>query len=191
MLTFSAGCIFSPKEPTGDGPDIDPDPTLEFPGSRDALMRNFRVIYETLDFEAFADMMHEDYFMILQQSTIDEFPGVGLTIDLSQELRMHERMFSGDSLFDPDTGLAIPGISSISFGLFDQISPWTLSPLNDPIPDADFSEWDVNFTFDRAGFTTLSVEGTIVFYATSRDSLHEGIVQQYWQMVGQKDNTDD
>jgi hypothetical protein len=190
MMIFSAGCIFSPDE----GDDIvgpPPPPPLAYPGTRDILMENFQLIYEDMDFDAFREMLHPDYFMILQASTIEQFPTVGPTIDLSEELTMHRRMFSGDSLFDPDTNLPIPGISNISFDEFRQLGEWVTSPPNDPIPNAESGTWQVEFLFDRSGFKAFSVKGQIKFYATFRDSLHEGLVQPYWQMIGQKDETID
>ncbi len=190
MLIFSAGCIFSPDDDDDQGGGGPPPPTLPYPGTRDVLMENFKQIYEDMDFLAFTDMMHDDYFMILQQSTIDDFPSVGPTIDLAEELRMHERMFAGDPVTDPD-GVLVPGISSISFEEFRQLGEWVKSPANDPIPNADSGTWQVEFLFARPGFLDFSVKGQIKFYVTSRDSTANGITKPYWQMVGQKDETFD
>jgi hypothetical protein len=189
MMIFSAGCIFSPDEGDDDNKPK-PGPTLAYPGTRDILMKNFKQIYEEMDYDAFREMMHIDYFMILQQSTITEFPDVGPTIDLAEELRMHERMFAGNPVTDPD-GELVPGITSISFEEFRQLGEWVTSPPNDPIPNAESGTWQVEFLFARPGFLDFSVKGQIKFYATFRDSLHEGLVQPYWQMIGQKDETID
>jgi len=189
MLIFAAGCIFSPDKETGGGPPPPPS-TMPYPGSRDQLMLNFKQIYEDMDYDAFREMMHEDYFMILQQSTIDDFPSVGPTIDLAEELRMHERMFAGDPVTDPD-GVLVPGISSISFEEFRQLGEWVKSPPNDPIPNADSGTWQVDFLFARPGFLDFSVKGQIKFYVSKRDSTAGGITKDYWQMVGQKDETFD
>jgi len=48
----------------------------------------------------------------------------------------------------------------------------------------------VDFLFDRGQeFSTLKVGGTIKFYVASRDSLHDGTIKQYYQMIGQVDLT--
>jgi len=187
MMTFSAGCIFSPTddpEPTPPAP-----PSLSYPGTRDVLMENFRKIYEERDYDAFREMMHDDYFMVLQQSTQDDFPDVGEFIELAEELRMHERMFTGDPVVDPG-GSIVPGISEISFKDFRQIDEWVTSGGNDTYyPNADYGTWLVDILFTRPGFKDYSVKGNIQFYAVSRDSMHGGRLQPYWQMFGQIDLT--
>lgn len=188
LLSATAGCIFSPDEDV----DIPPPPpaTLDFPGDPATLMKNFQVIYEERDIDWYRDMLHPDYQTILQQETIDQFPDVGATLDLNEELRIHERMFSGDDLNDPVTGALVPGVIGISFGKLEPLDDWQVSPPNDPIPNAQFTTYKVDFLFDRGqDQTQISVKGNIKFYVTSRDSFHEGADRQYYQMVGQIDLT--
>ncbi len=50
--------------------------------------------------------------------------------------------------------------------------------------------YEVEFLFDRGQeFSSLRVQGRIKFYVTSRDSLHEDVLRQYYQMIGQVDLT--
>jgi len=189
LMTALAGCIFSPDDGGGDIPPPPPK-TLDFPGDPATLMKNFQVIYEERNFDWYRDMLHADYQTILQQDTIDQFPDVGATLDLSEELRIHERMFSGDDLTDPTTGALVPGVIGISFGKLQPLDAWQVSPPDDPIPNAQFTTYDVDFLFDRGPTQTqISVQGLIRFYVTSRDSFHEGADRQYYQMVGQVDLT--
>jgi len=167
-------------------PEIAP---LPFPDSPDQLMANFQTTYENRFFPWHRDLLHPDFLMILQQETVDQFPELGSTIDLNEELRIHERMYSGENLTDPN-GAFVPGMKSISFGTFRPLDDWQLSPANDPIPDALFAPYEVNFLFNRGPqYSQISIKGQIRFYVTSRDSLYEGTVRPYYQMVGQVDLT--
>jgi hypothetical protein len=65
-----------------------------------------------------------------------------------------------------------------------------MSPEDDIIPNAEWAPFEVDFLFDRGQeFSTMKVEGTIKFYVTSRDSMHEGSLKQYYEMIGQVDLT--
>jgi hypothetical protein len=188
LLTAPAGCIFSP--------DDDPEPPppsggqdLPFPGSPDQLMANFQTIYETRDFDEYREIMHPDFLTILQEATTAEFPDVGTTLDVNEELRIHERMFSGDAVTDPNGDL-VPGVLSISFAKFRALDAWAISPGDDIIPNAEWAPFEVEFLFDRGQtYSTLKVNGNIKFYVTSRDSMHQGSVKKYYQMIGQRDET--
>jgi hypothetical protein len=183
-----AGCIFSPDEDEVP-PPIDKPQELPFPGSPDVLMNNFQTIYETRDFNEYRKIMHPDFLTILQDATVEEFPDVGTTLDVNEELRIHERMFSGDAVTDPQ-GVLVPGVLSIDFNNFRALDDWKVSPADDIIPNAQWAPFEVVFLFDRGqNYSTLKVEGTIKFYVTNRDSLHQGTVKKYHQMIGQVDLT--
>jgi len=107
------------------GEYIDVQSGYPYPGTRDILMNNFKQIYDAKDYENFRDMMHDDFVMVLQQSTQEAFPGVGEYIDIAEELGMHERMFAADPAINPD-GIVVPGISEISFREFSQIQEWEI-----------------------------------------------------------------
>lgn len=189
LLVAPAGCIFSPDDEPDPGPG--PGPVgLPFPSSPDILMANFQKVYEDMDYNNFKDMLHPDYITLLQASTQQEFPDVGPTLDLAEELRIHQRMFGGQPVTDPDGNL-VPGISTISFQTFQQVDTWTTSQPNDVIPNAEASNYEVTFLFDRPGFSTLKVDGQIKFYVVGRDSTVDGTVRTYWQMRGQQDLTSD
>ena len=79
---------------------------------------------------------------------------------------------------------------SISFSKFRALDAWATSPGDDIIPNAEWAPFEVEFLFDRGqNFSTLKVDGTIKFYVTSRDSMHQGSNRQYYQMIGQVDLT--
>ena len=152
-------------------------------------MKNFQTIYETMDINEYRKIMHPDFLTILQTTTTEEFPDVGTTLDVNEELRIHERMFSGDPLTDPD-GIFVPGVASINFDKFLALDTWVVSPQDDIIPNAEWAPFDVVFLFDRGqNFSTLKVAGTIKFYVTSKDSVYQGSPKKYYQMIGQVDLT--
>lgn len=188
-LVGAGGCIFSPeKDEPCDGCNGGETP-LPFPDTPDKLMTNFRTVYEQMDFADFAKMLHPQYVTILKESTYIEYPDVGTTLDLEEELRIHERMFSKQDVTDPD-GALVPGVQSIDFQTWERTGVWSVSPSNDPIPNAEYALYDVVFLFDRgAGHTILKVQGSIKFYVDSRDSVVNGVTKPYYQMRGQVDLT--
>ncbi len=190
LLIVPAGCIFSPDGGDDTGGGEPPAPAIPFAGSEDQLMLNFRTVYEDMDFNSYRDMLHPDFLTILQSSTVELYPDVGPTLDLEEELRIAERMFSGEPQINPD-GDPVPGISSISFDQLEQQGSWATSPANDVIPNARFGLFEVVFRFERPGFSTLMVTGSIKFYVAGRDSFYNGQDRTYWQMIGQQDLTQD
>jgi hypothetical protein len=129
--------------------------------------------------------------MMLQQATQDLYPDVGSTLDVAEELQMHQRMFSKQDVTDP-RGTLVPGVQAIEFRTFLREVPWSLSPPSDPIPNADYAVYNVEFLFDRGqDYKTLKVQGRIKFYVTHRDSLlSSGLTKPFYQMYGQDDQTD-
>lgn len=188
LLIAPAGCIFSPDEDGGGGGGGG-TAGLPWPGTPDVLMSNFQTIYETRDINEYRKIMHPDFLTILQEATTTEFPDVGTTLDVNEELRIHERMFSGEALTDPN-GDFVPGVLSINFSKFRALDTWVTSPPDDIIPNAEWAPFEVDFLFDRGqNFSTLKVEGTIKFYVTSKDSVYQGSSKKYYQMIGQVDLT--
>ncbi len=187
-----AGLLFGALGCSEDKKIVGPAPSssLPFPGSPDLLMANFKTMYETRDYREFELIMALGFETILQQRTTLEFPDVGETLDLTEELRIHDRMFSGDAVTDPNGDL-VPGVSNIFIEHFTPLGTWAVSPPTDIIPDTEWAVYDVGFLFDRGqNYSTLNVQGNIKFYVASRDSLHEGMVRPYYQMIGQVDLTD-
>ncbi len=190
LLAAAGGCIFSPPD-VPPCTDCNPTQKLQFPDSEDKLMANFQYIYETMDYQEFRKMLGHNYITVLQQSTRNTFPDVGETFDLEEELRIHERMFSKQDVYDPNN-VAVPGVQTIQFNTFQRVGVWLTSPANDRIPNARSALYSVQFLFDRgATYSILKVTGNIQFYVTSRDSTVGGVTKPYFQMVGQIDLTDD
>lgn len=166
-------------------------PPVVFPDTPDKLMANFQVIYEEMHFGEFVKMLHPLHMTILQESTRNQFPDVGATLDLEEELRIHERMFLQQDVIDPEGDL-VPGVQTIAFQTFQRQGAWSDSPPSDPIPNAQFALYDAVVLFDRgAGHTILTVQGSVKFYVVARDSVVGGVTRPYYRLRGQVDLTDD
>ena len=182
LLMFCTSCYQDPVTPEA-GDALEP-----FPGTLRQLMTNFVAAHESGDFAAYRSLLRDDYIMLLQPATQEEFPDVGPTLDLAEELIIAERMFGGQAITNSQGDL-VPGISAISFQIFEQQDNWTTSQPTDVIPNARAAQFEVTFLFDRQGDSTLRVDGLIKFYVTSRDSVVNDVTKQYFQMVGQQDLT--
>lgn len=183
LLLASGGCIFSPGE---DGPpDTPPAPALPKAITPAQLMDNFRTIYEAMDFENFRDtLMDEDYRTFLQADTVQQYglPESFFTYD--EEIAIQRNIFSGAPIDTPSG--PVPGVSAITFTTYERQSAWTTAPANDPnFPNALYASYNVKFEFERAGATTLIVQGIIKFYLT--EAL-DGEVTIY-KLIGQVDET--
>ena len=179
---LNTGCTLPPPPPPSSY-------DLPFPSSETQLMHNFRTVYEEMRFDGYRDMIHADYETFLQNSTQVAFPFAGPTLDQAEELRIAERLFSGQPVTDRD-GALVHAVSSISFDVFEQQGEWQNAPANDPIPNGRFAMFDVTFLTDRPGASTIKTSGQIKFYVTGRDSVIDGVMRTYWQMIGQQDLTE-
>jgi hypothetical protein len=154
-------------------------------------MDNFEVAYRSRDLEALRELLHPNFEMILQASTTADFPTLGSTIDLSEETRIHERMFAGQPVIDPN-GVLVPGVAGIEFLMFERQNAWTPSPPDDPIPGSQWALYDVDIWFDLgASYSILKVQGQVKFSVAHRDSVVNGVITPYYQMCGQLDLTID
>lgn len=188
MMLALAGCGDSVIVDNFDIPEPSP---LPFPDTPDQLMANFQTTYEQMDFAKLFRLLHPDFECVLQQSTVNEFPDVGPTLDIMEELRIHERLFSKRDVTDP-VGVLVPAIQVISFQTFARQGAWGAAPPTDQFPDAENALYDVVVLFNRGQtFSTLKVQGSLRFYVTHRDSTVGGVTKPYYQMLGQRDLTTD
>lgn len=165
-------------------------PPADFPDTPDQLMANFQAAYEHMDPEQLMVTLHPQHLTYLQQETINNFPDLGPTLDRQEEQRIHERMFSGHDVTDPD-GALVPGIQAVAFQTLQRQGNWALSPEGDTIPDTEMALYDVVILLDRGtNHTILKVQGSIKFYVVAHDSLIGGQTLPYYRMRGQVDLTE-
>ncbi len=187
LLVITATILCSCSDDDVVVPPDDSKPIVE-PPTEDMVIQNFRVAYEDMDFVALQNLLHPDFVTFLQEQTIAQFPDVGRTLDRDQEIRIAQRMFSGQPVTDPD-GKLIAAISSVEFQILEQQGVWTDTGPNGVIPNARAALFDVLFIFDRPGDSTLPAQGQIRFFVSRRDSLVNGVTRTYYTMIGQQDLT--
>jgi len=164
--------------------------SLPFPATKDQLMANFRQVYESMSSAGYTNMMRPDFRLFLQETTIESFDLHTDHFGFEQEVRIHQRLFSGVAVIGPDEYL-VPAVTAIEFEQWFQETPWLEAEPDDPLyPGAEWAAF--NFaarTVRPAESTTLVSTGVINVYVTHRDSLHEGSLQSYYQLQGIVDLT--
>ena len=160
-----------------------------FPDTPDKLMENFLTMYETMNPAALAPLLHPQYVMILQQSTYDQWPSLGPTLDTAEEQRIHERMFSGVDVTDPD-GALVPAIEDITFPYFARSGAWGTSLPSDQIPDTPYALYEVEIWMDRGvGHTILKTTGYLKAYVAAVDTVVAGETRSCYRLRGLVDLT--
>ncbi len=164
---------------------------LPFPDSPDRLVANLQAAYQRMDVDGYRQLLSPDYLLELQPGTIAAYPDVGDGLDAREDRRCHERLFSGRDVTDP-LAQPVPGVQAVRIETMMRLGTWTLSPSNDPIPDTRYAAYEVRLLFDRGPqFSTLVVQGMVLFYVVSRDSLWNGQVRPYYRLRGVRDVTDE
>lgn len=186
LLLGGAGC--SDDDPPIEGVITDPPPGLPFPGSPDQLVANFRSAYETMDFSGLRSVLHPAFETHLQQRTRDEFPAVGPTLDVAEELVIAERMFSGTAITNSQ-GTLVQGLSAVSFLIFERANEWTTAGATDVVPGASTALFETTILLDRPGGATLRTDGLLKIYVAGRDTVIGGETKSFYQMIGQVDLT--
>ena len=191
VLLIASGCSDEEEGPLtpGTGDNI-PDSSLPFPDTPEQLMANFQTINETMDVGEYKLILDPAFETFLQQVTQDDFPAVGSTLNVTEENRLHARMFSGEPLQDANGGL-IPAIFSISFSRFQVLVDWGVSLPTDPIPNTLSALYEVEILVDRdQAYSTFLVRGTIRFYVTTAEGKLNGEPKTYYRLIGQWDSTE-
>jgi hypothetical protein len=183
-MMILAGC--SDDDPVKVVPD--PEPPIG-PESPNELMAQFQTAYESIDLENYLALLDPEFLMLLQESTIIDFPDVGETLDFTNEERIHQRMFSGDQLEDPD-GNFVPGMSAIAFLVFRALADWVPNEDADQFPGTVWAPFELVLLFDRGQeFSTLKVDGIVKIYARAHEAEVDGTTIAYYLMAGMVDLT--
>ena len=182
LLMFCTSCYQDPVTPEA-GDALEP-----FPGTLRQLMTNFVAAHESGDFAAYRSLLRDDYIMLLQPATQEEFPDLGPTFDHKEDLRATQRMFAGENVTDP-YGYLIPAADAISFEVFEQVAPWTAADPTGPFPGSSYAMFEVMIMVNRPGNSTLRTDGLLKIWASSRDVMYAGQLQPYWEIAGIQDLT--
>ena len=190
MLLAGPGCIFSPDNDDDNGGGG--EDKYAWPSSKFIVLDNFQLAYDGMDYDAYVDMLHEDYkFTYLERDEDGVVTDVVGVYTFEDERSVAEKMFSGEPGWDPVEEDIVAGISDISIILFD-LKNWLDVPPDD-IYFGDFENaqrvWtDVHvvFTYNN-GAATFTVESGQVFVVAPIMVEHDGVATEKWVILGQQD----
>jgi hypothetical protein len=159
--------------------------------SPDRLVQQFQFVYETMDQNDLAHLLHAQYSMPLHQVVADDYPDLGPTLERDEVLRIHDRMFSRQPVTDPDQQ-PVPAAQAMAFQTLQRQGAWTVAAPEDAFPGTARASYDVVLLVDRgASESTFKVQGTIEFHVAMRDSSVNGITRTYHQLRALTDLTQD
>lgn len=156
--------------------------------SPDELVSYFLAAYGGMDFPGYQSILDSEFLMILSDATISEYPGLGTTINYSEEERIHERMFSGDNVTDPN-GYLILGVSAITFNVFNLMGAWAATDNEEMFPNTVWAPYQVDLRIDRSQSYSSRTDGLVKIYARSHEVTVNGKVETYFLLAGMVDLT--
>jgi hypothetical protein len=181
LLAALAGCIFSPDTPPNDKPP--PPPNYVFPDTEGKVIKNLQEAYVKMDIDGYRNVMHKDYIFKFQQYDIDN-----LNLPADHLTRM-EDLVSTQNLFSGQAVSGVPAVASITWPVLEGIGVWEAS-VNPEFPNTMHRLYNFMINITRPGATTIIITGQQEFYAASRDSLIDGTLTPYWELLGQVDLSD-
>ncbi len=182
ILLILAGCNDDDPVQVVPVPDVGPETPAE-------LMIRFKDAYSAMDAGKYLALLDQDYLMILSTLTMEQFPDVGPTLDFVQEERIHQRMFSGESVTDPH-GNFIPAVNAIDFQVLKSLDPWARVGEGDRFPGTVWAPFEVELIFDRGPeFGALKLSGVVKIHARSHEVMVNSKKFTYFLMAGMTDLT--
>ncbi len=163
-----------------------PAAALSFPDSPDQLMANLRTVFDNQVVSLIDDLLAADHVTYLDSTATFAYPAMGGTLAREDELAALGRIFSGDDVTDPE-GEIIPGVGLISVTSLVKQGDWSVATGEDRVPGAQHATFNLNVFVHRWSGDDLTVDGSVDFYAVARDSLVDGEVRDYWQLIAQDD----
>ncbi len=138
--------------------------------SPDILVSNFHRVYESMFFEGYESLLHEDHRTIVLQSTIDEWAGgdsplTSLYFDRELAALIHQNIFGGMAGVGP-YGNPLPPIDSTDIPVLDREGVW--DPVESTVEyfggfDAYYARYNVLLHFNKPDGTRFEVDQTMDF----------------------------
>lgn len=163
-----------------------PAALLPFPADPDLLMANFRTLYDRQVAPLVDDMLGPAHVSYLDSTAIQAYPTAGTSLTRDNELISIARLFDGEAVTDP-LGNTVAPVGRISFATLEKLTDWAVAGESDRVPGAQRATYAVSMFLNRWEGDDLQVDSVVDFYAAPRDSLHEEVLQDYWQLVAQDD----
>lgn len=170
----------------GCGTDSDPAPPAPDTGALiatpDALASLFQAGYETMDAAAFADLLDTSYVMPLQPYAAASYPDLGLALELGEVLRIHDRLFAGQVVTDPNQQ-SVPAVETIDFTVFAKQGSWVAADPDGTYPGTVSAFYDVEILMDRGpSRQMLIVQGAVRMHVAQRDTVVGGLTKPYCRL---------
>ncbi len=162
-----------------DGSPGEPEPAYQCPSptTLDQLMGNFKIALEDMTLEDLDCMIHDDFRLIVSQSTIDEWAGGSRPISLGYfdrdtMLTIHENLFGGETGIGPG-GEIIPPVASINVTMLDKVGIWAIvDPATEyfgGFPGVYKARFNVLLHFNNPNQHRYEVDQTMEFFAISEN----------------------
>jgi hypothetical protein len=185
LLPETAAASGLPSAATGSQRDITAAKQYPFPDTEDQLMANFVAAYSARNIDGYREVLHDDFRFMFQQADIQNFGLPTNHLDRDQEIAISQVMFSGA----PGPG-GVPGISQIAIQVFVPQTAWEDVGDHPDFPGSRHRIYAINMDVVRPNSTTLQVQGQAEFFVVSQDSMTQGGVLPYWQILGHLDQTE-
>jgi len=162
---------------------------LPFADTPDRLVDNFLFTYQAMDIDLYRDdILSENYIFLLQAETVEEFELQDNIYEYDDELAIAQKMFSGQ----PDQNGVV--LSTIEIQSLQPQGGWYDVPANDPYfggyPGARFRNYNILSYFNaQSGWFRYEVQGNVLFYVTSEEVMHDGVLTPQYRLLGQLDQT--
>jgi hypothetical protein len=159
-------------------------PNVPFPYASDPenLMQDFRIAYNEMNLTAYRNALHPDFNFVLQAQDVAH---LGMSKDYltrEEDLEVADNIFNGGGL-EPVLGIHIDA--------FEPMTQWQDMPSHTDFPGTMRRVYRVLMAFERAGSTTLEIDGLQEFFVASRDTvMPNGTSREFWQIRGQMDRTE-
>jgi len=185
LLLASGGCIFSPDD-DGPGDDVGPAP-LPFPDTPDKLMTNFKNVYGGMDLVNYRDViLNPNYTFVLQDATVEQFGLPDNLFEYEDEVRIVDKMFSGQA---NSLGQVVAAIEIQSL---QPQGAWLPVPDNDAYfggVGALVRNYNTLIYFNISGDFRYEVRGDQLFYVVADTVMHDGVRTPHYTLLGQLDQT--
>jgi hypothetical protein len=187
LLLAAGGCIFSPDDDGNDNPPP-PEPTLPWPDTPDKLMDNFETVYTGMDLVGYREeVLSPHYTFVLQNETVEEFQLPDNLYEFSEDVAIHDKMFSGQPNSDGKV------LTDIEIQELQPEGAWLPVTATDPYfggyPGAKFRNYSLLFYFNVQGDFRYEVRGNSLFYVTADTLMHNGVMTPRYRLLGQLDQT--
>ena len=163
-----------------------PAAALPFPDTPDQLLANLRTVFDNRVTGLVDDLLAPGHATYLDSTAAAGNPDLAGVLDRETELVALTNLLSGDDLVLSDDQV-IPGVDYLSFTVLEKLEDWTTAAADDRVPGAQRATCTVSVFAHRKDGDDLQADSRVVFYATARDSLVEGVAQDYWQLAAQDD----